>query len=295
VQLARETGSTTDLAACLAGLAWLQARQGREDACRANAAEVLGVSGPRRLALFQIWALSALGTLELGLGRPDAALVHLELLDAQLTSLALVDVDLSPVPELAEALVHLGRGAEARERAARYAERAAAKGQPWALARAARTLGLTCPDPDIDREFGRALDHHARALDPFELARTRLAYGARMRRARRRVQAREQLRGALTTFDALGAATWAELAASELRATGETAHRSRGTTTDLTPQELRIATMLAAGRTTRETAAALFLSPKTVEYHLRHVYIKLGIASRTELASRLVPPARLPP
>jgi DNA-binding CsgD family transcriptional regulator len=295
VQLARETGSTTDLAACLAGLSWLQARQGREDACRANAAEVLEVSGPRRLALFQVWALSALGSLELGLGRPEAALGHLERLDALLTRLALVDVDLSPVPELAEVLVRLGRGGDARELAAQYAERAAEKGQPWALARAARTLGLTCPDPDLDQQFGRALDHHAEALDPFELARTRLAYGARLRRARRRVEARDQLRAALTTLDELGAAPWAEQAAAELRATGETAHRRRtSTTTDLTPQELRIATMLAGGRTTREAAAALFLSPKTVEYHLRHVYIKLGVASRAELAARLSVPVPRP-
>ncbi|SOD98113.1 AAA family ATPase [Blastococcus haudaquaticus] len=288
VQLARETGSTTDLTACLAGLAWLQARQGREAACRTTAAEVLEVSGPRRLALFQVWALSALGTLELGLGRPEAALGHLERLDALLTSLALVDVDLSPVPELAEALAHLGRGDEARDLAGRYSDAAAEKGQPWALARAARTLGLTCADTDLDREFGRALGHHGDALDPFEVARTRLAYGARLRRARRRVEARTQLRAALASFDELGAAPWAEQAATELRATGETAHRRRdSSTTDLTPQELRIATMLAEGRTTRETAAALFLSPKTVEYHLRHVYLKLGVASRAELATRL--------
>ncbi|TFV86492.1 LuxR family transcriptional regulator, partial [Blastococcus sp. CT_GayMR20] len=291
VQLGRETGSTSELAACLAGLAWLQARQGRADACRANAAEVLEVSGPRHLALFQVWALSALGNLELGLGRPEAALAHLERLDALLTDLALVDVDLSPVPELAEALVHLGRAEDARRPAARYAARATEKGQPWAMARAARTVALTCADADIDREFGRALDHHGEALDPFERARTQLAYGARLRRARRRVDAREQLRAALTAFDTLGAAPWADRAAAELRATGETAQRRQaGPAGDLTPQELQIATMLARGRTTREAAAALFLSPKTVEYHLRHVYLKLGVSSRAELAGRLAVP-----
>lgn len=289
VQLARETGSSSDLAACLAGLAWLQARQGGEDACRTHAAEALEISGPRHLALFQVWSLSALGDLELGLGRPDEALPHLERLDALLTALGLVDVDLSPAPELAEALVHLGRAEDAHEQAARYAARAADKAQPWALARAARTVALTCEDSDIDREFERALDHHGRTSDPFELARTQLAYGARLRRARRRVDARARLRAALTAFDALGARPWADRAAVELRATGETAQRRQTSSmSDLTPQELQIATMLAGGRTTREAAAALFLSPKTVEYHLRHVYLKLGVSSRTELSSRLL-------
>ncbi|SFF85409.1 ATP-binding protein [Blastococcus tunisiensis] len=288
IQLARETGSTSDLAACLAGLAWLEARLGREAACRAHAAEALEICAPRHLATFQVWSLSALGGLELALGRPQQALEHLRRLDALLAGVGLVDVDLSPAPELAEAMVHLGRTGEARAQAARHAARAAEKGQPWALARAARAVALTCEDPEFDREFARALDFHERTPDRFELARTQLAYGARLRRARRRVDARVQLRAALDTFDALGAAPWAEQAAGELRATGETAQR-RGADTvgDLTPQELQIATLLAGGRTTREAAAALFLSPKTVEYHLRHVYQKLGVSSRAALSSRL--------
>ena len=96
---------------------------------------------------------------------------------------------------------------------------------------------------------------------------------------------RVELRSALETFDALGAEPWAAAAAVELAATGETARRrSPHTLGDLTPQELQVALVLAAGKTTREAAAALFLSPKTIEYHLRHVYRKLGIASREELA-----------
>jgi DNA-binding CsgD family transcriptional regulator len=288
IALARETGATSDLAACLAGLAWLEARQGRETACREHAAEAAGISGPRHLALFRVWSLAALGDLELGLGRPGSALVHYERLDALLDGLGLDDVDLSPAPELAETLLRLGRGEEARAHAIAYAGRAAAKGQPWALARAARTLGLTCDDDATDQHFTEAIEHHRRTLDPFEQARARLSYGARLRRARRRIEAREQLRAALATFDGLGAAPWAEQAAAELRATGETAHRRpTSTAAELTPQELRIATMLAGGRTTREAAAALFLSPKTVEYHLRHVYIKLGVTSRAELAHTL--------
>ncbi len=136
------------------------------------------------------------------------------------------------------------------------------------------------------RASRRRCELHARTPDVFETARTHLAYGARLRRARQRVRAREQLRAALETLDELGACSWAEQARAELAATGETARRRDASTLDqLTPQELQIARLLADGRTTREAAAAVFLSPKTVEYHLRHVYRKLGIRSREELAA----------
>lgn len=288
IHLAREAGQATDLAACLAGLAWLEARQGREGGCREHAAEALALSGSRRVALFECWSLFALGELELGLGRPDVALGHLDRLDDLLEELGVVDADLSPAPERVDALMRVGREGQARAVAQRYAEKAAAKGQPWALARAARAVGLTCPDVELDEHFGRGLHDHARTLDSFELARTQLAYGARLRRARRRVDARPPLRAALTLLESLGATSWADQAAGELRATGETAHRrTLSVLQDLTPQELQVARMLAAGATTKGAAAALFLSPKTVEYHLRHVYVKLGVSSRQELAGRL--------
>jgi DNA-binding CsgD family transcriptional regulator len=115
-----------------------------------------------------------------------------------------------------------------------------------------------------------------------------LAYGGRLRRARRRVRARELLRDAIAIFDRLGAEPWSRQARAELEATGETARRRDDSTRDLlTPQELHIARLLADGRTTREAAAAVFLSPKTVEYHLRHVYRKLGVNSRAELVELL--------
>ena len=122
----------------------------------------------------------------------------------------------------------------------------------------------------------------------FEAARTRLLYGARLRRARRRLQAREHLRAALATFDHLGATPWSDITSAELAATGETARRrDPSTRNDLTPRELQIALLLASGSTTREAAAALFLSPKTIEFHLRSVYRKLDINSRDELAAQL--------
>ncbi|WP_100499597.1 ATP-binding protein [Geodermatophilus chilensis] len=292
IALAREAGHTSDLAACLAGLAWLQARQGRDTECREHADEALRICTSRHLQLFQVWSLFAHGDLDLARGRLDQAVGRFQHLALLLDDLGVYDVDLSPAPELVDALVRLDRRDEAREMADSYAARATAKGQPWALARSARASALLCPDSAIDEQFGLALAHNARTLDVFERARTHLDHGARLRRARRRADARVPLRAALTTFEALGAVPWADQAAGELRATGEIAHR-RGASAlrDLTPQEVQIARMLAEGRTTRETAAALFLSPKTVEYHLRHVYIKLGVNSRAELVDSLATPS----
>jgi DNA-binding CsgD family transcriptional regulator len=105
---------------------------------------------------------------------------------------------------------------------------------------------------------------------------------------RRRVDSRVPLRAALTDLTRLGARPWAERAADELEATGATAPRAgAGPTAQLTPRELQLSLLLAEGQTIRQVAAALFLSPKTVEYHLRHVYTKLGIDSRRQLAERL--------
>jgi DNA-binding CsgD family transcriptional regulator len=165
---------------------------------------------------------------------------------------------------------------------------AQAKAQPWSLARALRCRGLVAGDADHREQFERALRVHALTPDEFETARTRLAYGQRLRRARNRVLARDQLRAAVDTFERLDARPWAEQARTELAATGETVRRRDPSTIDeLTPQELQIAMLLAGGRTTREAAATLFLSPKTIEYHLRHVYQKLDIHSREELALSL--------
>ncbi|HWM08204.1 MAG TPA: helix-turn-helix transcriptional regulator, partial [Solirubrobacteraceae bacterium] len=181
-----------------------------------------------------------------------------------------------------------GRRDEAARVARRFQESAEAKGQPWALARAARTVGMLGTDAELDTHFPVALEQHAHTLDVFETARTRLVFGARLRRARRRVDARPQLRDALATFERLGAVRWADLAAGELSATGESIRRREpSTVATLTPQELQVALLLGEGRTTREVAAALFLSPKTVEYHLRKVYTKLDIRSRAELAEQL--------
>jgi DNA-binding CsgD family transcriptional regulator len=284
IALARETGQRIDLAAALAGLAWVEARQGREADCLAHAAEGRALCAELGLWGYDLWNLAALGELELGLGRAEQAVELFEAQQAALLRRGIADVDLSPAPELVDAYLRLGRIDDAKAAAAAYAAAATVKGQPWALARAARSAGLVENEPAP--HFERALELHARTPDIFESARTHLAYGAVLRRARERLSAREHLRVALETMETIGADPWAEQARMELAATGETARRRDASTLDqLTPQELQVALLLAEGRTTREAAAALFLSPKTVEYHLRHVYRKLQIASRADLAA----------
>ena len=288
IALARETTQRTDLAAALARLAWLEARQGKEDACRSHAAEALRLSEQLGLGLCEIWTEAALTDLHLGAGRADEALRHSQRQQATLDRLGIRDVDLSPVPEAVDALLRLRDVDSVPLLVEQLSADARVKGQPWALARAARCRGLLADDGDLDEVFGEALGIHGRTEDAFETARTQLAYGARLRRSGSRVRAREQFRAAADTFDRLGARPWAELAQAELRATGERARRRDASTgNDLTPQELQIALMLAQGRTTREAAAAVFLSPKTIEYHLRSVYRKLGVNSREQLSEVL--------
>ena len=120
-------------------------------------------------------------------------------------------------------------------------------------------------------------------------ARTQLLYGEHLRRERRRVDARDALRSALDSFEALGAASWADRARAELRATGETARRRDPSTLDqLTEQELQVVRTVSQGATNREAAAQLFISPRTVDHHLRSVFRKLGIRSRAELVRLVV-------
>ena len=290
IDLARETGQRSDLGFALARLAWLEARQGKEALCRGHADEARALAVEAGLGLSEIWSIAALADLEFGLGRLDAAVELFEAEAEALRAREVGDVDLSPEPELVELHLRLGDRDRAVDHQASFEREAAAKGQPWALARAARGRGLLAPDDEIDRHFGEALAWHDQTPDVFEAARTRLLYGARLRRARLRLQAREHLRAALATFDHLGATPWSDITSAELAATGETARRrDPSTRNDLTPRELQIALLLASGSTTREAAAALFLSPKTIEFHLRSVYRKLDIDSRDELAASSTP------
>ncbi|MCK9792310.1 AAA family ATPase [Isoptericola sp. 4D.3] len=288
VDIARETGQLAPLAAALAGRCWHAARQGDAARCQADAREALVLCRDGDMHLLEVWVHFALGDLALSRGEVAAAAAELTGVEELLARHGMEDVDLAPVPELAEALLRTGDPAGARRRVAPYVAAADAKGRPWARARACRARALVGPDTELDEAFGAALDLHDRTPDVFESARTQLAAGERLRRAGRRVDARVRLREALTTFERLGAARWADRAASELTATGEVVRRSSaGWRAELTPQELQVGLLLADGHTTREAAAALFLSPKTVEYHLRKVYLKLGIHTREALAAAL--------
>jgi DNA-binding CsgD family transcriptional regulator len=154
----------------------------------------------------------------------------------------------------------------------------------WTRALTARCRALLASGAEAEAAFGDALDLHALGTNAFDRARTELLFGEFLRRERRRSDAREHLRSALDAFERLRVEPWAERARAELRATGETARRrDTSTLADLTPQELQIARLVGEGHSNKDVAAQLFLSPRTVEYHLRKVFAKLGISSRAEL------------
>ncbi|MCB0894721.1 MAG: AAA family ATPase [Nocardioides sp.] len=159
-------------------------------------------------------------------------------------------------------------------------------GMAWAQAAVHHCRGVLGGGADVEAELREALEWHARSPRVPARARTQLALGEHLRRHRRRTDARVPLREALETFESLGAAVWAERARQELRASGETARRGADlVATELTPQESQVAGLVRQGLSNKDVAARLFVSPRTVDFHLRNVYAKLGITSRTELAA----------
>ena len=169
---------------------------------------------------------------------------------------------------------------------------AARSGTAWASASAARCHALLAAEEEFGAAFADAVRlARAEGVSAFERARTELLWGERLRRSGHRIEAREQLRLALEEFDRIGAASWADRAREELRASGETARPRDPSLIDrLTPRELEIAIQAADGLTNKEIGARLFLSPKTVELHLGRVYRKLGVRSRTELVRAIPSP-----
>jgi DNA-binding CsgD family transcriptional regulator len=154
----------------------------------------------------------------------------------------------------------------------------------------ARCQALLDENGTAEDAYRESLHQLAQSRVTIDLARTHLLYGQWLRRAKRRRDARQELRAAHDMFATMGADRFTELAGTELRATGERARaRTPETTYDLTPQEARIAGLAAGGASNNEIAAQLFISPSTVDYHLRKVYRKLNVTSRTQLARSLEP------
>jgi DNA-binding CsgD family transcriptional regulator len=187
--------------------------------------------------------------------------------------------------ELIEAGVHGGRPDEAAAALDRLSERTRASGTEWALGIEARCRGLVSDDESLYRE---SIERLARSRAAVELARSRLLYGEWLRRENRRTDARELLRAAHESFRHMGAEAFAERARRELVATGETVRPITADTRDaLTPQEVQVARLARDGHTNPEIGAQLFISPRTVEYHLHKVFRKLDVNSRRELRAAL--------
>jgi len=260
-------------------------------AYRGHAAEALGLIEPaqrdaaasgRGTALSMIWCANAV--LFNGLGRYEEALAAAERAcdhdDMSLYGLALV--------ELVEAAVRSDRPELAATAVERLGARTTASGTDWALGLEARSRALLTSGPPAEASYREAVERLSSGRVAPHLARAQLVYGEWLRRENRRVDARDQLRAAHDTFSRIGAQAFAERARRELLATGEKARRRTVETLDeLTPQEALIARLAGDGRTNPEIGAELFISPRTVEYHLHKMFTKLDIRSRKELRAAL--------
>jgi DNA-binding CsgD family transcriptional regulator len=192
--------------------------------------------------------------------------------------------------ELIEAAARSGKPDAAAAGLARLSETTQASGSDWALGIEARSRALAADDDDTERFYREAIDRLRRTRIRVELARTHLLYGEWLRRQRRRLDAREQLRAADELVAEIGIDALAARIGRELRATGEHARkRTVETRDDLTPQEVQISRLAAEGATNREIAAQLFISPSTVDYHLRKAFRKLGVKSRHQLEGHVSP------
>jgi DNA-binding CsgD family transcriptional regulator len=270
-------------------LARIHAAMGHSDLAELHLRRADDHSQRYGIGCLPIYTTAARGLLALGLGNIEQAIVHLEQVAAEAERTGLHDPTVVPwAPDLIEALVRAGRPGDADQVRQRWLAPAAAAGSAWAAACAARASGLIDAGPDAVDHFDRALRSHDDLPCPFDRARTLLSFGEVLRRNRRRGDARAHLRAALEIFEKLEAGPWIDRARGELRATGATARkRAPSTAFELTPQELQIALMVSEGATNQEAAAALFLSAKTVEYHLSKTYRKTGVSSRGELATLL--------
>ncbi|MBJ7472499.1 MAG: hypothetical protein JHD16_14430, partial [Solirubrobacteraceae bacterium] len=258
-------------------LADAEALMGREAECREHAAAAIAIADSVGGAALSLWARSAIGLLELGLGRFEEAVVALEECRAISERIGLVEPSVVQWRgNHVEALIRLGQREEAEASLAAFE-----RGVPstwWSFATASRLRGMLAHEGDGIDDLEASISAFDAAGATIEAARSRLALGERLRRDRQRRAARKPLRQAMLAFEHAGAAPWAARAREELRATGESVAAGGAISTDdLTPHELRVALLVADGRTNPEVAAELYMARKTVEHHLSQIYRKLGL------------------
>jgi DNA-binding CsgD family transcriptional regulator len=260
----------------LAMLAW----RGDDDAASRAFERTVAEGNQRGQGLAAVLAHFVMTILELGHGRYEAAREH-----------ALVVYDNDPLyvasialADAVEACLRSGDRETAVAAAERLAERADASATPWALGLLARARALLAEDADAEPFYVEAIDQLGRSGVVVDLARAHLLYGEWLRRQRRRRDARRELRTAYELFQQTGGSAFAHRASVELLATGEHARaRADDTRDDLTAQERQVAELAADGHSNAEIGAQLFISPNTVAYHLRKVFMKLDVSSRHEL------------
>jgi DNA-binding CsgD family transcriptional regulator len=280
IDLAQDMRLRLDLRGAMNCLALIAAAQGRFDELE----DLTGPGSPPASGVYVVVLAWARGLGSLGAGRPEEALA---LLDLSAYDEGRHEAMMSrwQIADLAEAAVLVGRPEVAERTLARFEPLLLQGGSAIARALLARARAMLAHGAEAEALLRAALELHDQALRPFERARTELVLGEHLRRERRRTDARHPLRVALSEFERLGAAPWAERARAELRATGETFRKRDPTALEtLTPQEFQVARLVSAGGTNKDVAAQLFLSHSTVAYHLHNVYRKLGVVSRTELA-----------
>jgi DNA-binding CsgD family transcriptional regulator len=283
VRLADDIGAGNARALPVTVLAWLAGLRGDEAECRRHADEVLALALERGLALPAGLATWALAQLDLAAGRWDEALIRLTALEEVRPGFGHPFLPVLSSWDRVEAAVHAGRPDVTERTLARFAPWAEIAAAPWAAPVLADCRALAAAPDTAEAHFEQAIEGIDRA-GALDRARIHLHYGEYLRRERRRIDARGHLRAACDGFEWLGATPWAERALRELRATGEKARkRHLSPLAELTPQELQVARLVGEGATNKTVASQLFVSPKTVEYHLRKVFAKLGISSRMEL------------
>ncbi len=285
LRLARESGQDSLASVHVAALAMLAATAGDRATCLERVRQARALAGPASVGRTRSLSEWALAVSDLTAARHGEALSRLRAITATSGDGHMV-LRVAAAPHLVEAAVHSGQPMLAVRALRTFDTWAANAGSAHWAALSARCHALLAGTAgEAGEYFQEALRRHGAGHAEFDRARTQLLFGQWLRRRRRPGAAREHLAGALATFEALDTGGWAEQARAELRAAGEhVASRPDRPGQALTPHQARIAHLVAGGATNREVAAQMLISPRTVDHHLRTIFIKLGVRSRVELA-----------